>query len=93
MMSSTPVPGLVGALAAMRDRPDSSPLLPGLAGLPTLVLVGEEDELTPPDTARALADRIPGARLVTVPGSGHLLPVERPVETTRALVEFLRSLR
>ncbi|HEY9443689.1 MAG TPA: alpha/beta fold hydrolase [Gemmatimonadales bacterium] len=93
MMSSTPVPGLVGALAAMRDRPDSSPLLPELAGLPTLVLVGEEDELTPPDTARALADRIPGARLVTVPGSGHLPPVERPVETTRALVEFLRSLR
>jgi 3-oxoadipate enol-lactonase len=93
MMSSTPVPGLVGALAAMRDRPDSSPLLPELAGLPTLVVVGEEDELTPPDTARALADRIPGARLVTVHGSGHLPPVERPVETTRALVEFLRSLR
>jgi 3-oxoadipate enol-lactonase len=93
MMSSTPVPGMVGALAAMRDRPDSSPLLPELAGLPTLVVVGEEDELTPPDTARALADRIPGARLVTVAGSGHLPPVERPVETTRALLEFLRTLR
>jgi 3-oxoadipate enol-lactonase len=93
MMSSTPVSGLVGALAAMRDRPDSSPLLPELAGLPTLVLVGEEDELTPPDTARAMADRIPGARLVTIPGSGHLPPVERPVETTRALLEFLRTLR
>ncbi|MFL5374291.1 MAG: alpha/beta fold hydrolase [Myxococcales bacterium] len=93
MMSSTPVPGLVGALAAMRDRPDSAPLLPELAGLPTLVVVGEEDELTPPETARALADRIPGARLVTVAGSGHLPPVERPVETTRALLEFLRTLR
>jgi 3-oxoadipate enol-lactonase len=93
MMSSTPVPGLVGALAAMRDRPDSSPLLPELAGIPTLVVVGEEDELTPPDTARGLADRIPGARLVTISGSGHLPPVERPVETTRALLEFLRTLR
>ncbi|HET7240174.1 MAG TPA: alpha/beta fold hydrolase [Gemmatimonadales bacterium] len=93
MMSSTPVPGLVGALAAMRDRPDSSPLLPELAGVPTLVVVGEEDALTPPDVARAMADRIPGARLVTIPGSGHLPPVERPVETTRALVEFLRTLR
>ena len=89
MMSSTPVPGLVGALAAMRDRPDSTPLLPELAGLPTLVVVGEEDELTPPDIARALAAAIPGARLVTVPGGGHLPPVERPVETTRALLEFL----
>ncbi len=93
MMSSTPVPGLIGALAAMRDRPDSSPLLAELAGVPTLVVVGEEDELTPPDTAHALADRIPGARLVTIPGSGHLPPVERPVETTRALLEFLRTLR
>jgi 3-oxoadipate enol-lactonase len=93
MMSSTPVPGLVGALAAMRDRPDSTPLLAELTGLPTLILVGEEDELTPPEVARAMADRIPGARLVTVPGSGHLPPVERPVETTRALQEFLRTLR
>jgi YbgC/YbaW family acyl-CoA thioester hydrolase len=93
MMSSTPVPGLVGALAAMRDRPDSSPLLAELAGVPTLVVVGEEDALTPPDVARAMADRIPGAKLVTIPGSGHLPPVERPVETTRALVEFLRTLR
>jgi YbgC/YbaW family acyl-CoA thioester hydrolase len=93
MMSSTPVPGLVGALAAMRDRPDSTPLLAELAGLPTLILVGEEDELTPPEVARAMADRIPGARLVTVPASGHLPPVERPVETTRALQEFLRTLR
>jgi len=93
MMSSTPVPGMIGALAAMRDRPDSTPLLPELAGLPTLILVGEEDELTPPDVVRAMADRIPGARLVTVPGSGHLPPVERPVETTRALLEYLRTLR
>jgi len=93
MMSSTPVPGLVGALAAMRDRPDSSPLLAELAGVPTLVMVGEEDALTPPDVARSIADRIPGARLVTIPGSGHLPPVERPVETTRALLEFLRTLR
>ena len=93
MMSSTPVPGLVGALAAMRDRPDSSQLLSELAGVPTLVMVGEEDALTPPDVARAMADRIPGARLVTIAGSGHLPPVERPVETTRALLEFLRTLR
>ena len=93
MMSSTPVPGLVGALAAMRDRPDSTPLLAELADVPTLILVGDEDELTPPEVARAMADRIPGARLVVVPGSGHLPPVERPVETTRALQEFLRTLR
>jgi len=93
MMASTPVAGIVGALTAMRDRPDSTPLLPTLAGLPTLVMVGEEDVLTPPASARAMAEAIPGARLVMVPGAGHLSPVERPVETTRALLEFLRSLQ
>ena len=90
MMASTPVAGMVGALAAMRDRHDSTGLLPTLAGLPTLVLVGEEDVLTPPDAARRMATLIPGARLVVIPGAGHLPPVERPSETTAEIREFLR---
>lgn len=90
LMAGTPVAGLVGALAAMRDRPDSTGLLPTLAGLPVLVLVGEEDAITPPDAARRLAAAIPGARLVVITGAGHLPPVERPSETTAALREFLR---
>ena len=92
MMAATPLAGMIGALGAMRDRPDSRDLLPTLAGLPTLVLVGEDDALTPPDQARALADAIPGARLSIVPGAGHLPPVERPEATTRALREFVRSI-
>jgi 3-oxoadipate enol-lactonase len=92
MMAATPVAGIVGALAAMRDRPDSTPLLATLAGLPTLVMVGEADSLTPPDRARAIAQGIPGARLVTVAGAGHLPPLERPVQTTEALQEFLHRL-
>ena len=89
-MASTPVPGIVGALAAMRDRLDSTPLLPTLAGLPTLVIVGEDDTLTPPDGARRMAGAIPGARLVAIPGAGHVPPVERPSETTAAILDFLR---
>jgi 3-oxoadipate enol-lactonase len=92
MMASTPVAGIVGALGAMRDRVDSAELLPTLAGLPTLVIVGEDDALTPPAQVRAMADAIPGATLAAIPGAGHLPPVERPVETTRALGDFLRSL-
>jgi pimeloyl-ACP methyl ester carboxylesterase len=42
----TPVPGIVGALSAMRERPDSTPLLETLTGIPTLVLVGAEDVIT-----------------------------------------------
>jgi pimeloyl-ACP methyl ester carboxylesterase len=90
MMAATPVAGLVGALAAMRDRQDSTGLLPTLAGLPTLVLVGEEDTLAPPDGARRMAAAIPGARLVVLAGAGHVPPVERPSETTAAIRDFLR---
>jgi YbgC/YbaW family acyl-CoA thioester hydrolase len=90
MMAGTPVAGIVGALAAMRDRRDGTGLLPTLAGLPALVIVGEEDVLTPPDGARRIAAAIPGARLVVIAGAGHLTPVERPSETTAAIRDFLR---
>jgi YbgC/YbaW family acyl-CoA thioester hydrolase len=92
MMAATPVAGMVGALGAMRDRPDSSSMLSGLAGLPTLVIVGDEDELTPPAQARDMADSIPGASLVVIRSAGHLPSLERPVETTDALLAFLDGL-
>ena len=92
LMASTPVAGMVGALAAMRDREDSGSLLPTLAGVPTLVVVGEADTLTPPNQARAMADAIPGGRLAVIAGAGHLPPVEQPEATTASLREFLRSL-
>jgi pimeloyl-ACP methyl ester carboxylesterase len=92
MMEAAPVPGIVGALGAMRDRPDSTALLPGLGGLPTLVVVGEDDAFTPPVAARAMADAIPGAQFAVLPGAGHFPPIERPAETTRVLREFLAAL-
>jgi len=92
MMAATPVAGIVGALSAMRDRTDSTPLLPTLADIPTLILVGELDEPTPPARAREMAEAIPGARYVVIPGAGHLSPVEGADQVTLALREFLRSL-
>jgi YbgC/YbaW family acyl-CoA thioester hydrolase len=92
MMATTPVAGIVGALGAMRDRQDSTPLLPVLAGLPTLVLVGDEDEVTPPAQAKAMAEAIPGASLVVIRSAGHVSPLERPVETTDAVLAFLAGL-
>jgi YbgC/YbaW family acyl-CoA thioester hydrolase len=92
MMAATPVAGIVGALAAIRDRPDSTSVLPGLAGLPTLVIVGDEDEITPPARARSMADAIPGANLVVIRSAGHLPTLERPVETTHAIQAFLDGL-
>ena len=90
VIEAAPVPGIVGALAAMRERHDQTGLLPTLAGLPALIIVGAEDAITPPETARRVAAAIPGARLVVVPGAGHLPMVERPGESTAAIAEFLR---
>lgn len=75
---------------AIMARPDSRPLL-GEITMPTLVLVGEKDVLTPPEVSREIADAIPGARLVEIPGSGHLSTMERPAEVTAALRAWLAA--
>jgi pimeloyl-ACP methyl ester carboxylesterase len=60
-------------------------------GVPTLVLHGTEDRTIDPANARLLAERIPGARLVLLPGAGHVYHAEQPVEADRAVLEFVRS--
>jgi YbgC/YbaW family acyl-CoA thioester hydrolase len=92
IMAATPVAGIVGALTAMRDRSDSNGLLSTLEDLPTLVIAGAEDSIIPPEKARAMADRIPGARFVAIRGAGHLPTLETPEETTGAIRAFLGSL-
>jgi 3-oxoadipate enol-lactonase len=84
--------GIIGALEAMRDRPDSTALLPRIA-VPTLVLVGSEDALTPPATAQALAGALPGARLATLEWAGHLASLEQPEAFNEAVRSFLQTLR
>jgi pimeloyl-ACP methyl ester carboxylesterase len=71
-------------------RPDSRAMLGGIR-CPTLVLVGDGDELAPPERAAEMARGIAGARLVSVPQCGHLSTLERPEEVTVALLEWLRS--
>jgi YbgC/YbaW family acyl-CoA thioester hydrolase len=92
MMARAPVAGVIGALGAMRDRADSTPLLPSI-DCPTLVVVGQEDEMTPPSVARALADAIPSAALTMIPSAGHLSPLEAPTAVSRVLAEFLEHAR
>ena len=75
---------------AIMGRPDSRPQLAAI-GCPTLVLVGEQDELTPLDRAVEMAHGIRGAELVTVPECAHLSTLERPREVTRALLDWLRG--
>lgn len=87
-MAGVPVAAITAALAAMRDRPDSTPLL-GTIDVPTLVVVGSEDRLTPPEVAREMAAAIPGATLIEVEGAGHVAPLERPATVNEALQRFL----
>ena len=74
----------------MRDRPDSGGVLPAL-NLPALVLVGQEDSLTPPASSRAMAAALPNARLVEIASAGHTPSVERPIPTAEAMLAFLRE--
>jgi pimeloyl-ACP methyl ester carboxylesterase len=76
-------------LEAMRDRPDRTAFLPEIA-IPTLVLAGEHDELTPPEDARRMSESIPGAQFVSIAGAGHASPIERPRAVAAALAAFFR---
>jgi pimeloyl-ACP methyl ester carboxylesterase len=75
---------------AIMSRQDARPVLATIS-CPTVVIVGDGDELTPPALSQEIAAGIPGARLVTIPDSGHLSTVERPQAVNRALVEWLAS--
>lgn len=92
MMARQPVPGIVGALEAMRDREDATALLPTI-DVPTLVVVGQEDDLTPPPLARAMAAAIPSASITAIPGAGHITPLESPTAVSRLFAEFLEGVR
>ena len=77
-------------LTAMKTRRDATALLAGLR-VPTRVLVGDEDALTPPELSERMAAAIPGARLVRIPAAGHLTPMERPGAVTAALSDLFGS--
>jgi 3-oxoadipate enol-lactonase len=82
--------GIIAALEALRDRPDVTPQLAEIK-VPTLVVVGSEDEITPPAAAQTLASSIRGAKLATVPGAGHLSNLERPDVFNEAVRSFLQT--
>lgn len=92
IMAATPPAGVAAALRAMARRHDSTETLRTLR-VPVLVVVGEDDAITPPEEARRMAEAAPGARLEVVPGAGHLTPAEQPERFAALLGEFLDGLR
>jgi pimeloyl-ACP methyl ester carboxylesterase len=88
MIVAQPAQGVVWALRAMAERPDSHDVLRAF-DRPALVVVGERDALSPPQVARQLAALLPAAELVEVPGAGHLTPVETPDEVATTILDWL----
>lgn len=91
MMRGAPPAGAAAALRARSQRPDYARVLAGLT-VPTLIVVGTEDEFTPVSDAEQMHGLVTGSHLVVIGGSGHLPNLERPAEFNQALRDFLAGL-
>jgi pimeloyl-ACP methyl ester carboxylesterase len=92
MMRGTSPEGAAAALRGRAERPDYLESLARVA-VPTLVVVGEEDEFTPVAVARRMHAIIPGSTLAVIPGAAHLPNLERPEEFTEAVERFLATIQ
>jgi pimeloyl-ACP methyl ester carboxylesterase len=90
MMQGAHAPGAAAALRGRAERPDYRATLEGVM-VPTLVVVGTDDDYTPVAEAQAMHDGIPGSSLAVIDGAGHLPNLERADEFNRALDHLLRS--
>jgi 3-oxoadipate enol-lactonase len=81
--------GVAQGSIAMANRPDSRPDLPTI-DVPTAVVVGEEDEITPLEMSQSMVDQIPGATLSMIPAAGHIANLEAPTAFEAALRAWLR---
>lgn len=87
IIESQPPAGISWTALALRTRPDSVALLRE-SGVPALVIVGEEDPITPVAAASAMVEVLDGATLVVLPGAGHLTPLEDPAGVVEAILSW-----
>ncbi|MXQ12449.1 alpha/beta fold hydrolase [Microvirga makkahensis] len=90
MLQETGADAYVRQQRAIMGRADSRPLLPGIE-IPTLILVGEGDLITPPEIAHEMADMIEWASLAVIPESGHLSTLEQPERVAQAMRLWLEE--
>lgn len=91
MIEATPPQGIAAALRGMAVRHDSTDLLDTIR-VPTLLIGGEQDALTPPTTMQEMQNAIDGSSLTLVAGAGHLPNLEQPEVFNTALLKFLQRL-
>ncbi len=84
--------GIAAASLGMSLRPDVTADLPSI-DIPTLLIVGEEDRISPVEEMRGIAAAIPGAKLAVIPNAGHMSPLENPEAVNAAIQKFLGRLR
>ena len=90
MATAVGVDAFVQHTEAIISRIDSRPSLSAI-NIPTLVLVGDSDPLTPPELSEEIAAAIPKARLTIVPDCGHASTLEQPDAVNNALIEWISS--
>jgi pimeloyl-ACP methyl ester carboxylesterase len=90
MMRETGPEAFVRQQRAIMGRPDSRMLLPSIE-IPTLILVGEGDAITPPEVAREMADLVEWSSLTVIPEAGHTSTLEQPEKATQALRAWLEE--
>ena len=91
VMEATSPKGIAGALRTMAGRPDRRDDLTKIE-VPTLVLVGAEDLISPPTEAQAIADSMTDSRFAVIPEAGHMAPWENPEGVNAAILDFLDRL-
>ncbi|GGR47590.1 hypothetical protein GCM10008959_05990 [Deinococcus seoulensis] len=84
--------GAVGGAVALANRPDANPVLPTIR-VPTLIIAGMEDNLTPTELQVKMNMAIPGSRLVNIPGAGHAATFEKALAVNAALRAWLPTTR
>lgn len=91
MIRGTAPAAIAAAQRGMARRPDVREELPGI-NVPALVIVGAEDAITPPTEMRDVAEVLPQAKIVEIPGAGHMTTLENPAAVNDALREFIAGL-
>jgi len=84
--------GVKGALIAIMSRTDTTSFLPRVT-IPSLILCGSFDKLTPPPLMRAMAEKIPGSEIGIIPQAGHMTPLENPGCVNDLIAGFLGRIR
>lgn len=90
-IEATSPQGIAAASLGMAERPDVTSLLPTIE-TPSLLIVGEDDGISPPEEMRSIAAAMPNAAVFEVPNAGHMSPLENPKPVNAAIHEFLQGL-